>query len=270
VGVITYNHEPFIAQCLESILTQKTDFPFEVVVGEDCSTDNTRAIVQKYASLYPGILKPIYHPVNVGGVRNAYEFVYRKLSGKYIALCEGDDFWTDDCKLQKQADFLEQHPEISFCFHRVDFVNQEGKLLLRQPVSTTVVMHSAARVFHLKIQTSSVMFRNCMAEVPPEMFRVKSCDTFLFGLLACYGGAADLGFLGGCYRKHAGGVYTGSPVIQRYLQTLETLRVMKRSGLFSAALQSEIDVELRIRKKRYIKQFLKKNDMLNSLKIAFS
>ncbi|WP_315817037.1 glycosyltransferase family 2 protein [Paraflavitalea speifideaquila] len=110
VCIITYNHEKFIRQCLEGVVMQKTNFTFDVIVGEDCSTDKTRQVVAEFEAQYPGIIKPVYHARNVGGARNGYEFCYPKLTGKYIAICEGDDYWTDEYKLQKQVDFFRTEP----------------------------------------------------------------------------------------------------------------------------------------------------------------
>jgi len=111
VWVVTYNHEKFIAQALDGILRQKTDFTYEVVVGEDCSTDGTRAILKRYELAHPDKFVVFYHEKNVGAKRNAYEFTLPACSGKYIACLEGDDYWTDPNKLQRQVDFLESNPD---------------------------------------------------------------------------------------------------------------------------------------------------------------
>ena len=111
IGCITYNHAPYIRQCLEGFLMQKTTFPFEIIINDDCSTDGTTEIVKEYADKYPDLIIPIFHEENQyqKGVRGIYaKFVYPKVRGKYIALCEGDDYWIDPLKLQKQVDFLEE------------------------------------------------------------------------------------------------------------------------------------------------------------------
>lgn len=95
VCIITYNHGKFIRQCLEGVMMQQTTFPFEVVIGEDCSTDNTKEIIQEFADRFPQAVKPIFQHTNVGGARNGYEFCFPRLAGKYVAICEGDDYWTD-------------------------------------------------------------------------------------------------------------------------------------------------------------------------------
>lgn len=115
VCVITYNHKPYIAQTLDSILAQKTNFDFEIVIGEDKSTDNTRVICQMYAAKYPNIIRLLDTTGNLGVVPNFIRTA-NACQGKYIAVLEGDDYWIDDYKLQKQADVLEQDVNRTLCF----------------------------------------------------------------------------------------------------------------------------------------------------------
>jgi len=110
VKTITYNHEKFIAQCIEGIMMQKTNFLFEYIIGEDCSTDGTLKIVQEYAAKYPDVIRIMTDEKNVGAVENDNR-TDRACRGKYVAFCEGDDFWTDPYKLQKQIDFLEANEQ---------------------------------------------------------------------------------------------------------------------------------------------------------------
>lgn len=126
VRCITYNHGPYIRQCLEGFVMQKTDFRFEVVVHDDASTDGTAEIVREYATKYPDIITPILQQENQyskgnGGITRALE-PYMK--GKYVAYCEGDDYWTDPLKLQKQVDFLEAHPDYVLCYTDAEVVDE--------------------------------------------------------------------------------------------------------------------------------------------------
>lgn len=127
---ITYNHHHYIRQCLNGFLMQKTNFAFEVIINDDCSTDGTTEILREYASKNPDIIKPIFQDENqyAKGVRGMFQhFVFPKAQGKYIAICEGDDYWTDPLKLQKQVDYLETHPNFSMCFHRVECLAEKGR-----------------------------------------------------------------------------------------------------------------------------------------------
>lgn len=116
----TYNHARFIRQCMDGFLQQKTSFPIEVLIHDDASTDGTQDIIREYEKKYPNIVKPIYQIENQysKGVKVSLVYNYSRARGKYIALCEGDDYWTDPYKLQKQVDFLESHPDYVMCSHR--------------------------------------------------------------------------------------------------------------------------------------------------------
>ncbi|WP_315817032.1 glycosyltransferase family 2 protein [Paraflavitalea speifideaquila] len=270
VCVVTYNHENYITQCLEGILMQQTNFPFEIVVGEDCSTDNTRAIIKHFEQQYPGIIKPIYHEHNVGAARNHFEHCFSKIQGRYIAICDGDDYWTDPGKLQKQVDFMEQNPACVLCFHRVKQVDQHNNIIQEQEPLNTPVFYQWHDILHISIPTLSVVFRNCLDHFPEEIFSVKSGDTFLFGMLSRFGGAADLGFVGAHYRVHAGGTYSGKSQVEQYRQTIHTRKLMQRSPYFSKEQTDEIKKEVDRRKLRYIKHFMKKGQVTNCLKILFT
>ena len=114
---ISYNHEKFISQCLDGFIIQKVDFPFEIVISDDCSTDNTKKIIDTCVSKYPAIFKDVSPSKNLGSTKNFYH-VLEKASGKYIAYCEGDDYWIDENKLQMQVDFLENNPEYGMCYSK--------------------------------------------------------------------------------------------------------------------------------------------------------
>lgn len=125
---LTYNHEKYIRQCLDGFIMQKTNFPFEVIVHDDASTDNTVAIVREYEEKYPDIIKPIYETDNQysKGVKITATIMFPKAKGKYLAFCEGDDFWVDPLKLQKQYDAMEQNSDCHLCVCRVLKVEENG------------------------------------------------------------------------------------------------------------------------------------------------
>jgi len=127
---MTYNHEKYIADAIESFLMQKTDFAYEIIIHDDASTDNTAKIIREYEMKYPEIIKPIYQKENQYSkkVNIEYNFIGPKVRGKYVATCEGDDYWTDPEKLQKQVNFLEKHEDFILCFHAVAIVDTSGKL----------------------------------------------------------------------------------------------------------------------------------------------
>jgi glycosyltransferase involved in cell wall biosynthesis len=132
INCATYNHENYIGDAIEGFLMQKTNFDFEILIGEDCSTDNTRTVVEKYANQYPEKIRIITSEHNVGAMENFIR-LHQNSKGKYIAVCEGDDYWTDPLKLQKQVDYMEQNPGCTFCFHNGTVVNS-NKILTRNRV----------------------------------------------------------------------------------------------------------------------------------------
>ena len=170
INCVTYNHEKYVAQALDGMLMQITTFPFEILIHDDASTDGTADIIRSYASKYPDIVKPIFQTenqyskgVNISGVYN-----FPRAKGKYIALCEGDDYWTDVYKLQKQVEFLDKHPDFIAAAHNISIVNEEGTVLekrtkerFRQPHIYGV---EDALKLHLIGHTASFVFRNIFAE----------------------------------------------------------------------------------------------------------
>lgn len=126
IKCLVYNHEPYLRQCLDGFVMQKTNFRFEAIVHDDASTDGSVAIIREYAEKYPHIIKPIYETENQYSKRDGSltRIMNAACKGKYIAVCEGDDYWIDPLKLQKQVDFLESHKEYSMCFHRAKIKNE--------------------------------------------------------------------------------------------------------------------------------------------------
>lgn len=127
VCVITYNQEQYISQTLDSILSQEHNYNYEIVIGEDCSVDNTRKIIEKYTANYPNIIKPIYNSKNLGLIRNYFN-VISNCSGKYIMECAGDDWWLEG-KVKKQIDYMESHPDVGMCYGKVRDYDENGMFL---------------------------------------------------------------------------------------------------------------------------------------------
>lgn len=131
VGCLAYNHEKYIRDALDGFVKQKTNFKYEVIIHDDASTDNTANIIREYEKKYPDIIKPIYQKENQfsKGINIFEEYISKRTNGKYFALCEGDDYWTDEYKLQKQYDALINNLDCCICVHRVNICDEDGNFV---------------------------------------------------------------------------------------------------------------------------------------------
>jgi glycosyltransferase involved in cell wall biosynthesis len=208
---ITYNHEPFIRQAIEGFLMQKTDFQIEILIHDDASTDGTAEIVREYEKKYPELIFPIYQAdnqyskgINIGGINRS------RARGKYIALCEGDDYWTDPLKLQKQVDFLEKNEKYVLCFHKAIVRNERINPVSEQIQSLdfkniNIDLKFILTIWH--IPTASIVFRRIEELPSPEWLKnVWSRDIALVALLYKYGKIGYYDAVMSVYRLHPGGV----------------------------------------------------------------
>ena len=170
VLVTTYNHEKYIAQCLDGMVSQKTDFPFEIIVRDDCSTDGTGDIIRAYAEKYPGLVIPFileFNHFSRGLTNESFAKMFAMARGKYIAICEGDDFWTDPEKLQIQTDWLESHPDCSMCVTASHYANPDGTLRTDKVFRTDTVSRDLTIEEILggwKAATNTVVYRKACLE----------------------------------------------------------------------------------------------------------
>lgn len=177
---LAYNHEPFIKQCLDGFIMQKCNFKFEVLIHDDASTDKTAAIIREYETRYPDIIKPIYQDENQysKGIRPTFNFNFPRCRGKYIAICEGDDYWIDQNKLQKQVDFLEANEDYNFSMGKVyKLYEKTQKKSYKEVVNpsqkdTYLIKDYIKEMFS---QTSSFMMRNNFT-LPHWITKVHAAD----------------------------------------------------------------------------------------------
>ena len=227
--MITYNHEAYIRQALESILMQNVNFEHEVVIGDDYSTDNTRNIILEYQRKYPEIIYPRMQEKNLGLIEN-FVRTYKSCKGEYIVTIDGDDYWTSPKKLQIQSDFLDENRSYSMCFHPVEMVFEEGSRPSRifpQLQGTTFTLEDILRSNF--IPTCSVMFRNGLfGEFPSWYYSLKIEDWPLYVLNAQHG---EIGFLDevmGVYRIHAGGAWSSNTEENKYMENIEFYDCMEK------------------------------------------
>jgi glycosyltransferase involved in cell wall biosynthesis len=260
IVMITYNHERFIGQAIESVLAQKVNFDYEIVIGEDCSTDGTRAVILDFQRRYPDRIVVLLRERNIGAMRNFAETI-AACRGHYLAILEGDDYWTCTNKLQKQVDFLDAHPDWAVCCSRAEVRNecdphsgtlraQTGAVFPARPDSTCPegpdvsgllpVAPQAAGTYTLEdllrgnfIPTCTVMYRwGSLPRFPPWFFRSSLGDLPLHAMVA---GERKIELLDDCmavYRIHPGGIWSSR---DRASQILESARML-------AALSRHLDV----------------------------
>lgn len=229
VLMITYNHEKFIGRSIESVLAQKTNFNFELVIGDDHSTDNTAQVAKQYADKYPDKIKLLSHTYNMGVIPN-FEHTLQRCQGKYIAMLEGDDRWIDEEKLQRQVNFLEENPDYALCgghtvsessnsrfiyglIRRFKFFRQ--KYLRLQDYELDDVMISN----HFK--TLTVVFRAELMRKPlnPCFYKSTILDWLIYVSLGLNSNHkvkyANLPNIMAAYNVHAGGIFSGTTTLRR-------------------------------------------------------
>ena len=229
VPVITYNHEPYIAKALDSILMQKTSFEFEAIIGEDCSTDNTRNILISYQKQYPNIIKLLLNDKNMGAQYNARQ-TYGACTGEYIASLDGDDYWTSPDKLQKQVDFLDSHPECSVCFHDALIVYEDGS---NEPSHYRPSQKEFSTVEDLLldnyIPTCAVMYRRGLIQKTPDWFdNLKMGDWPTHILNAHYGKVGFIDETLAVYVVHPGGIWSTKNWQFREFAIIELYETLKK------------------------------------------
>ncbi|MBO6660495.1 MAG: glycosyltransferase [Roseivirga sp.] len=190
IPICTYNHSQFIERCLKGIAAQRGDFDIEILIGDDCSLDNTRQVIQQFASSNPELnVKLFFREKNLGPSLNSI-LLFRECQGEYIALCDGDDFWDDETKLQKQLDFLEANKEYSLAYHRIStkIMSKDVRGYCYPEIDGDVLELEDAVHQHY-IPTVSLVFRASMFELPTwyDDKRMKSGDITITLLLLCKG-----------------------------------------------------------------------------------
>lgn len=213
-----YNHEKYIRDCIEGFLIQKTNFSYEVLINEDASTDGTAAIIREYEEKFPKIIKPIYQIENQYSKRVGLwrTILFPRAQGKYIAICEGDDYWTDPLKLQKQVDFLESNPDFSMCFHNAWVVFEEGdrKVLFKDLKQGEYTGEDILKEW--TVPTASVLFaKNRLDKRHLSNPRFLFSDIILFLSLAESGRLMAFDQPMSAYRRHEGGMSFGRNNIKR-------------------------------------------------------
>jgi glycosyltransferase involved in cell wall biosynthesis len=227
--MITYNHEKYIAQAIESVMMQETNFDYELIIGEDCSTDSTRSICLAYQKKYPDKIKLRLPEKNIGMMPNFIENL-KACTGKYVALLEGDDYWIHTHKLQKQVDFLDANPEFAICFHNAIIHSEDNSAAILLSSSS---QQAVSTIFELArnnfVTTLTCVFRNKLFEnFPKESNKLPIGDWPLHLLNAQFGKVYYLKEAMAVYRKHAGGIWSTETEINMLLKLNFVAQVMNK------------------------------------------
>ena len=236
VVIITFNHQNYIEEAINSVLSQDCSFNFEIILANDCSTDQTHDIIQSVLKSNPrsSCIKYIEHKKNIGITPN-FVFALRKSKGKYIAVCEGDDYWTDNLKLQKQVDFLENNIDYNLVGHYA--MSSQEKVLGKFKNDTFEFKDIYQK--NLRIPTASLVFRNNIS-YPDWIFDIYGGDRAVIFLNAQKGKLKILPFLGSFYRVHEGGAEFNSKKDKFNL----AIRNIKEEFVYYSLLKHENDVSI--------------------------
>ena len=249
IHCLVYNHEPYLRDCFEGFVMQQTNFPFVAIVHDDASTDNSAAIIREYETKYPHIFKPIYEKENQwkkGTLTRIMNTTIVATGAKYVAMCEGDDYWTDPLKLQMQVDYMEENPECSLCFHKVNTLIQETgeikeEFIVRDVPGRSDIIDLAKGNY---IHTPSVLYRRKCLNIE-KLNSIMPClpgDYVMWMLLAEKGDIYKFDEPMAVYR-YGSGVWSTSHAIKNdmaYLSTLNRLYATITNGQAKKNIQKQI------------------------------
>jgi glycosyltransferase involved in cell wall biosynthesis len=211
-----YNQEQYIAEAIEGVIYQTADFPFELVIGEDHSTDGTLAVCQQYVKTHSKLIRLYARPRNLGVARNQAQ-TWAECQGEYIAMLDGDDFWCSPLKLQTQAKFLDNNPNFSMCFTKCNLLsdapNRHDRWPYRDNLKGTLTISDILR--HNLVANCSVMYRRAVRQYPEWIAALPYCDIALHSLHSMGGPIGYIPELMATYRLHEGSHFESLPFFER-------------------------------------------------------
>lgn len=235
VVMITYNHERFIAQAIEGVLEQKTTFPFELIIGEDCSTDRTREIVLKYQQENPGAIRALVPETNLGAHAN-FLSTYAAARGKYVALCEGDDYWCDSTKLTMQLSAIENEPGCHGVFHdQYRYIEYTGEMIARIGSRDICKIHDTESIIvENLIGTATMFFRkfNLDKRSLEKLLATNKGDYMVAMLVSEKGYWRFLSKAMSVYRVHDGGIWSGEKRVSVCKQDVDFFEILFKDNFY--------------------------------------
>lgn len=266
IAVLTYNHEKFIIQALESFLRQQTTFDFEIVIGDDASTDDTKNILKKFENEYPEKFCVTIQDSNIGMIPNFINTIQR-CRGKYIAFCEGDDFWIESDKLQVQVDFLESNPNYGICFHDAQIYDDTLQML--KPDDITKSDKTDYDLDDLVIEnfmhTPTVVLRNDF-KLPEDFVTLPIGDWPLYLLMLNQRKIKKIKRVMAVYRIHNQSAWSSKSMTYRLDKTIFTLKYILKTVDLTPSQRTSLEHSL----KQYTKSFTRLNSsLLERIKLKF-
>ena len=268
---LAYNHAAYIRQCLEGFVMQKTDFCFEAIVHDDASADGTAAIIKEYADKYPDIIKPIFETENQYSKHDGTigRVMRENTHGKYVAMCEGDDYWIDPQKLQKQVDFLESHPDYSMCFHNaIKYYENDNKVELFNLFSRDCDLSIHDAVHHWLVPTASILIRATVCKNRPAWIHaIYSGDYELILRAMLLGKVRSIHDIMSFYRINYNGTSASARMRKRYAFVLEQRILLLTSFLGHVDNIFSYEIQFAIKGLRRELRFQRYKDRQNILGI---
>ncbi len=232
VHMITYNHGEYVAQAIESVLGQVCAFKVKIFISDDASSDNTAALCAEYQNKYPERIDFSQNIKNIGPAGNGGKNVWRCFGSgaKYLAILDGDDYWCDNMKLQKQVDILQQHEDkFAVCFTDVNYVDESGQVTTANFIRPyykerkTATQADLLTYMPLPTQTALINIEDLQRSLPEDFNNVYNADAYFFSLLTRKKDAYYLDEVTACYRLHGGGMMTGIGEMSRIKKTIESI-----------------------------------------------
>ena len=270
INCLTFNHKPYIRECLEGFVMQKTNFKFVAIVHDDASTDGTATIIKEYAEKYPDIIKPIFETENQyskkdGSLTSIINEAVYATGAKYVAMCEGDDYWIDPYKLQKQVDFMEENKQYVLCCHRYLILENDSSTFDKDYINELFIKEPNGFSFTNKenfeywiTKTMTLLIR---VSAYKKLFKLKNrLDVYFNYYLLKHGLGYCLPFIGAVYRKHIGGVSSSLVYVEKKLFTYMVftdlyLENIDDPDLLNHILKIHNHIEFILKKSLYVSDF---------------
>lgn len=256
IAVLTYNHEQFLEQALESFLVQNTTFDFEIVIGDDASTDRTQTILKSFHKKHPNKFNIVYQKTNIGMIPNFIDVISR-CNGKYIAFCEGDDYWINSEKLQIQTNFLEANEDYAICFHEAKIYDETTKEL-----KSDTITNSEKEDYDLSdlvkgnfMHTPTVVLRNDFS-LPEDFSTLPIGDWPLYLNMLKHRKIKKLNHAMSVYRVHTNSSWSSKSITYRLKRSITTIKYILNTLALSESQQKDLKTTLKTYKKELLKRKL--------------